>query len=287
LADSPALDLRWRSGTDVDELSQILYAALDDYAPVAIHELESSGGWRVFFRDARQRDEAARYLRTSFVDALPDISPVQVPDEEWARRSQSTLTAIRIGRIVVAPPWDLQVNDDGRDLIVVIDPSTGFGTGHHETTRLCLGLLQELTFERLHVIDVGTGSGVLAIAAASLGAAHVLALDEDPDALRNAAENVAANGVSDRVTLELADLASFHATPADLVLANLTGAVLQRHASPLRTLVARGGALIVSGFSTREAEDVAAAFGDRIERRVEEGDWCALRLRVTDSPPRS
>ncbi|HET7220361.1 MAG TPA: 50S ribosomal protein L11 methyltransferase [Vicinamibacterales bacterium] len=285
MADSPALDLKWRSGRDADELLDVLHFALDDFSPVAIHEHESADGWRVFFRSAEQRDRAAESIATRFARELSEITRVDVEDEGWARRSQANLTAIRVGRIVVAPPWDDAAHLDA--LVVVIDPSTGFGTGHHETTRLCLTLLQALNVDGLRVIDVGTGSGVLAIAAARLGAASALAIDDDPEALRNAEDNVARNGVADVVSLRTADLASFEATPAAIVTANLTGAVLQRCAEQLRALVAPGGALIVSGFNSGEVEAVAQAFGDRVDRQVGEGDWAALLLRVTGSPTRS
>ena len=296
MADAPALDLRWRPGADAITLCEILYAALDGFAPLAIHEHETADGWRVFFRTDELRDRAAESLRSSFAASLTEISSVQVPDEGWARRSQAGLRAVRVGRIVVAPPWDDTAlsathatgNEAARrSLIVVIDPSTGFGTGHHETTRLCLALLQEVDVAGHRAIDVGTGSGVLAIAAAKLGASSVLALDDDPEALRNAAENVTRNDVSGVVVLQTADLASFHSPPASIVTANLTGAALERHADRLRALVSAGGALIVSGFNGGEADDVAAAFGDRVERRIAEGDWAAMLLRLTGSPARS
>ena len=102
------------------------------------------------------------------------------------------------------------------------------------------------------MIDVGTGSGVLAIAAAKLGATAVVAIDEDPDALRNAAENVSRNHVSDVVDVREVDLGSYDGQSADVVVANLTGAVIQKHAERLVQLVAAGGTLIVSGFSTAE-----------------------------------
>ncbi len=158
---------------------------------------------------------------------------------------------------------------------MIIDPSTGFGTGHHETTRLCLALLQDRDLHRLRVVDVGTGSGVLAIAAALLGAASVTAFDEDPEALRNASENVERNGVSLVVNIQEIELASYAAPPADLVLANLTGAVIERNAQSLMQLVAPGGTLIVSGFTHAEVDAVFAALGRAPEKVLTEGAWAA------------
>lgn len=285
MADAPALDLRWRAGQDANDLTDSLSAALDDFGPVAVHEHESGAGWRVFFPSGRQRDDAAASLGARFAGVLVEVQPMDVPDEQWARRSQASLTAIRVGRIVVAPPWD---DTEGLDAVrIVIDPSTGFGTGHHETTRLCLSLLQEIPVAGLRAIDVGTGSGVLAIAAAKLGAAGVLAIDDDPEALRNAEENVLRNGVAPAVELRIADLASFQSEPAPVVTANLTAAVLARYAARLRALVSAGGALIVSGFSPGEADDVARAVAGHVLRRAVEGEWAALLLRATDSPGQS
>ncbi len=203
MASVPALDLFWRSGDDVDILCELLQATLDDFEPVAIHDCVTADGWRVFFRCPDQRNRALDALVSTFGDRLATVHRVDVIDEGWARRSQANLKAIRVGRILVAPPWDATPLPS--DLLVVIDPSTGFGTGHHETTRLCLRLMQE-DGVAAHVIDVGTGSGVLAIAAAKLGAASVTAFDEDPDALRNARENIDRNQVSDRVILQQLEL---------------------------------------------------------------------------------
>jgi ribosomal protein L11 methyltransferase len=294
LADFPALDLRWRPGPEspeLDGLRELIHAVLDEFEPQAIHNHESAEGWRVFFKTPGRRDAAAAALATSLGGRLLTVAGIEVPDEEWARRSQADLTAIRVGRIIVAPPWDeaaapahlpsydlqpvpLSINHSA-DLVIVIDPSTGFGTGHHETTRLCLALIQSVDLAGRQVLDVGTGSGVLAIAAAKLGAAAVVAFDEDPEALRNARENVARNAVATVVDVREADLASFEAESAGLVVANLTGAVIQKYAGHLTRLVQPGGTLIVSGFAVSESADIARALGRRPEREMAEGDWAA------------
>jgi ribosomal protein L11 methyltransferase len=278
---SAAIDLQWRAGSEASLLCDLLHAALDDLEPIAIHEAESGDRWRVFFRSAPARDRAVAHLRASFSNRLTAIVPVDVEDEEWARRSQAGLRAVRVGRLTIAPPWDASSADAGT-LTIVIDPSTGFGTGHHETTRLCLALLQEIDLIGRRVIDVGTGSGVLALAAARLGAAEVVAIDDDPDALRNASENVQFNGAERALSLVHADIAAFSGDPANVVTANLTAAVLTRNAAALAGLVAPNGTLIASGFAPDETEAVTAAFGvsrgESVVRRVEEGAWAAVSI---------
>ena len=256
----PALDVR--------HIPELFEAALIDYDVSAI--TESDEVWRVFFHTAQERDRAASGLRAEF-NGL-SIEPVDVPDEDWAARSQASLRAIQIGRVIVAPPWDAPVT-------IVVQPSMGFGTGHHSTTRLCLSALQQLDMRGLTVIDVGTGSGVLAIAASLLGAANVIAFDDDEDAINSARENLTLNPRA-RVTLQVGDLRESAAANADLVLANLTGALLVSAAGQLRQLTDSGGRLILSGFLAREEREVLQAFAPlAVEHRAQEEEWVCVTLR--------
>ncbi len=281
----------------------MLYAELDAFEPVAILEYPTGDGWQVFFRTAAHRDAAGSALAAEFGNALLELLATDVDDEDWARRSQASLKAIRAGRIVVAPPWDalnhsslipnLSIPDlaipESDPITIIIDPSMGFGTGHHATTRLCLEVLQRAEVAGRRVIDVGTGSGVLALAAWALGASSVLALDNDPDALQNARENIERNGASgaiEVVELDLgagsedennaSDLGSIE--PGDIVLANLTPAVLTRFSSALVGLVSAGGILIASGFGGGELEEIAQALRARSQQVMTEGEWVAVEL---------
>ncbi|HWK11250.1 MAG TPA: 50S ribosomal protein L11 methyltransferase, partial [Vicinamibacterales bacterium] len=222
-------------------------------------------------------DRAAASLREAFPSQILDVIAVDVPDEDWARRSQQNLKPIRAGRLIVAPPWDVPKSGDVP--VIIIEPSTGFGTGHHATTRLCLEMLQRLELRGARVIDVGTGSGVLALAAWKLGAADVVAVDNDPDALENARANFARNGAGPSIDVILDTIHTLRLERADVVLANLTGAALVRHSSELKLLLREGGYLVVSGFAPEDVPVIQTAFRTlhAIDNRVE-GDWAAICL---------
>ena len=246
--------------------TELVQAALTDFDVAAIEET-SAESWRVFFQDSSDRDRAAGALRAGFPGL--SIEAIDVPDEDWAARSQADLRAVQIGRIIVAPPWDAP-------LTIVIQPSMGFGTGHHATTRLCLAALQRIDLAQRTVLDVGTGSGVLAIAASRLGAPDVTGIDDDADAIHAAWENLALNPGA-MVSLIVGDLRSTALRPADVVLANLTGGLLIASAARLKTLTSARGHLVLSGFMTHEERDVLAAFGGfAVAHRDEEEGWvCA------------
>ncbi len=232
--------------------------------------------WRIFFERAEDRDRAKAFIAAE----LPDLSltSLDVPDENWAARSQRSLRAVRVGRFIIAPPWDVPT-DPGDARLIIIEPSTGFGTGHHPTTRLCLSALSELDVRGARVTDLGTGSGVLAMGAALSGAREVLGLDVDADAVRSAEASAALNGLPVAPTFETADFRERMPAPADLVLANLSGGMLTRAGQQIGALVAPAGTLVVSGFDLSDEDAVRAALGDwQEERRFEEDGWVAFAL---------
>jgi ribosomal protein L11 methyltransferase len=278
----PALEIRFTPGTETAvDLRDRLVAGLDDFSPTAIEE--SALAWRVFFDSPASRGDALRWLR-GLADPRATAQSLDVEDDDWARRSQAELQAVRIGRIVVTPPWcEDQARRDAHadDLILVVLPSTGFGTGHHESTRLCLALLERIAVGGRSVLDVGTGSGVLALAAARLGARSVMAVDNDADAIAAARENLALNQVDVPIRLECADFRTLEPARMDILLGNLTGELLRRAATDLVGRVQAGGDAIVSGVLAEEETGVVAAFegaGANVLTTLREDEWVGLHF---------
>jgi ribosomal protein L11 methyltransferase len=180
--------------------------------------------------------------------------------DDWEDRWRQFHRPVRVGSLWIGPPWE---QPDPDALAVVIDPGRAFGTGGHATTRLCLKLLD--AEERGSVVDIGCGSGVLAIAAAKLGFGPVLALDFDPQAVEVAQRNAADNGVA--IGVQLADLMSDEIPEADLALANIAAEAAAALSGRLRAARA-----ITSGYLV---SDDPAIDGYRIERRVQEAGWAA------------
>jgi ribosomal protein L11 methyltransferase len=292
----PALVLR---ASVVDDSEDMVAAVLTDFSPVAIHDLAERplppGGlwdptyppipdppptplhWNVCFNDALERDQAAAAIR----DALPliAIEAVDLPDDDWAARSQATLTMIHAGRFIIAPPWDLPAGDVDAT-VIVIEPSMGFGTGHHATTRMCLRLLSDLDVSDLTVLDLGTGSGVLTMAAALSGARRAVGLDVDVDAIQSAESSARMNTLPDTITFEVSDFRTSPPAAADRVLANLTGGMLTSSGPQIAALVKPGGQMILSGFDHTEVNAVLASFPGFSEvQRLTEDNWIALHLR--------
>jgi ribosomal protein L11 methyltransferase len=272
----PAASPEWQSGKEAHV--ERLLAEIDDTRVTAVDEDPVTGATRFFFANAGSRDEAVEIIRA--IDPAAVAQSVEVSDENWAERSQASITAVRVGSITVAPPWDIP--SDGTE-VVVIQPSMGFGTAHHESTRLCLQLLQEIDLVGKSVLDVGTGSGVLAIAARRHGATIVIAADYDPDAIQSAQENLELNGVEEIALIEL-DLAEPEALGVrrfDVVFANLTGGMLQRFASELASRLCPGGSLITSGVTAEEEAAVVRAFetaGLKVASRLQEKEWIGTRF---------
>lgn len=237
--------------------------------------------WRVFIEDA----ESVAVVESAAREALEFATDLDI--RCWEQTDMSFLTAWReffrptqvSRRILVHPPWDIP---EAAGLVKVeIDPGMAFGTGTHETTRLCLRAIDEaLDLPSAIVLDVGTGSGILGIAAALLGAARVVATENDPVAVAIANENFERNGVSDRCAASLALLEELGET-FDLVVANILPHTLSELHDGLIAAVRPGGTLVLSGILLRERENVLERFSDLgvTPAVTQDGEWCAITYR--------
>ena len=233
---------------------------------------------RAFFPDVAERSAIVTSIDV-YLGALQSLgfaragAPVvaAVADEDWAQAWRAHFAPMAIGhRLLVAPPWETPPDADGR-LVLTLEPGRAFGTGQHGTTAGCLELLETIV-ERARparAIDLGTGSGILAIAAARLGVPMILAIDSDPDAIAAATANVERNGLARRVTCEVGDAAIVAAAAAPLVLANLLAAAHRALAPSYARLVTSGGTLVAGGSLDGEADDVTAVLaGQGFQRQT-------------------
>lgn len=205
-----------------------------------------------------------------------------VADEDWSENWKKYYKPFRIGsHLVVKPTWEPYEAQEG-DQIIELDPGMAFGTGTHETTHMCMQLLEKHLRPGMRVMDVGTGSGILAIAAARLGAREVLAIDIDPNAVKVAKENVALNHVEPQVRVVVGDLCKSEAMPCDLAVANIVADAICMLAGPLTRHLQKGRLLICSGIIREREQDVrdaAAQAGYTLFDRIEMGEWVALALK--------
>jgi ribosomal protein L11 methyltransferase len=230
---------------------------------------------------------AAAAARAAEIAALlPGIDPADVevrasvPETVWTENWRSHFAPVAIGRrLRIVPPWESA--EDPERVTLVINPGGAFGTGRHETTALCLEAIEEHVFPGARVADIGCGSGVLAIAAAKLGAAHVVASDIDPAAVEATRENAEANGVAAKIT------ASESAAPPngqvfDVVVANIYSDTLVALADPMAACLGSAATMVLSGIEASRSAEVESAYLARGLLRKDirtRGEWAALVFR--------
>ncbi len=202
-----------------------------------------------------------------------------VADEDWSENWKKYYKPFRVGeRLVIKPTWEAY-DPKPDDVVVQLDPGMAFGTGTHETTNMCMQLLHTHLKEGMRVMDVGTGSGILAIAAAKLGAGEVLAIDIDPDAVKVANENVTLNETTDTVRVVLGDLVKSEAMPCELAVANIVADAICMLCGPLVRHLEKDGLLICSGIIREREADVQQALAEaqyEVIERINMGEWVAL-----------
>jgi ribosomal protein L11 methyltransferase len=233
-------------------------------------------------RTVEEVTEALGHLQAFDLRPIGEVTTRLVDEADWAEEWKRHFPVLRVGRrLVIRPTWREHTAGDD-DVVLALDPGMAFGTGLHPTTRLCLAALEGLAdrgaLAARRLLDVGCGSGILAIAGVRLGAASALGVDTDPIAIEATAANARRNRIGRRVRAREGSLPTGQ-RPFDVVVANLIASLLVRLAGDLRTEVAPGGTLLASGiFVDREAEvrEAFEAADMRVAGRLAEGDWVAL-----------
>ena len=187
---------------------------------------------------------------------VPEFKLRQIHEDDWAHARKAYYKPEKIGRVVIKPSWEQYLPTED-EVMIALDPGMAFGTGTHPTTRMCVQLLQEEINRPLDMLDLGTGSGILAIIGAKLGARQVVASDIDPVAVKVARENAELNQVSDRVTFFEGDLLKAHTSGQyDLVVANIIADIIVKLIPDLHRVLKPGGHFVASGIIDRRLEEV-------------------------------
>jgi ribosomal protein L11 methyltransferase len=272
---------------DAGEEASALLFELGSTGIITLDETADAITLGAYFDAGTSTDDIKLALEGEFTrigrgDALTNFSVSSVPDEDWMQKWKEGFEPVDIGtRLVIAPSWKLPGDNDGR-LVVQVDPGMAFGTGTHETTRLCLEAIENF-WRGGGLLDVGTGTGILAIAAALLvPGSRVVAIDIDPQAVEVARENLALNGVSKEVDLLEGQPQNHIGRAFDVVVANLTAEVIIALMDDLAGCLAPAGLMILSGILSELAQDVErslAAAGLTVNEQREAGEWSALIAR--------
>ena len=240
----------------------------------------------VYLPAERSVPECIAFLRERFAQSGltsdAKIETVGVNEEDWANSWKAYYKPIKIGeKLVIVPAWEKYEAAEG-ELVVKMDPGMAFGTGTHETTRLVIRMLEKYTKEGCRMLDVGTGSGILAICASRLGAGECRAYDIDPMAVRVANENIKDSGLPN-ITCEVSDLLrqADRSHPYDLICANIVADIIIRMTPDVGAFMHENTVLLASGIIAERAEDVVECFeknGFKIVERLIDNGWCGLAV---------
>lgn len=226
-------------------------------------------------------DEGLKTLLQSFPDWVLQVKGLTVQEEDWATSWKAYFKPVRIGRhFLIKPTWE-EITPHPEDVILELDPGMAFGTGTHATTSLCLEALEEIVKSDMRVFDLGTGSGILAIAAAKLGA-QVEAIDLDSVAVKVARENVELNQVTAQVRVQQGDLGSVLEGQADLVVANIIADIILMLIPDLKRIMKKDGEFLASGIIEHRSSDVEEGLrehGLEVLERKDNSGWVLLRAR--------
>ncbi len=269
--------------SDIDENLKTMYGDLIDEQ--ILNADKTKAAVSIFIPDERNPAEALSHLKTRFseLEIQTSVQVIGVKEEDWAGSWKKYYKPLRIGeRLVVVPAWEKYDEKPG-DLILKMDPGMAFGTGTHETTRLVAMLIEKYVKQDDVCLDLGTGSGILAIAASKLGAKSVNAYDIDPVAVRVAGENVRDNGIENIVCGKSDLFCGVEEKTYDLICANIVADIIIRMLPDVKKYLKSGGILITSGIIDERADEVLKAAEAtplvHLETR-EEKNWCAMVFKM-------
>lgn len=272
----------------IDDLSDIdLKTCYGDLIDETILNADKSHASVSYFvpKDANIADDMAFLRDRLAASGLEDakIELIGLCEEDWANSWKKFYKPFKIGKIVIVPAWEDHRAEEG-EILIKIDPGMAFGTGTHETTRLIIGLLQRYVKPGTSLLDVGTGSGILAICAAKLGAELCRAYDIDPMSVRVANENIRESGLEDKIICERSDLlkqVEMIDGGYDIICANIVADIIIRMAPDVARFMNKNTVLLASGIISERCDDVIQCFeahGFTVKERIEDNGWCALAV---------
>ena len=229
---------------------------------------EEDNQFTIFFADQTWNQDLYLLLLKWFKEVIPDFDESRLvietrQQENWLEKWKQGFKPFKVGkRIVVLPDWE-DYRPAAAEIFLKIAPKMAFGTGHHETTQLCLQAMERYYQPDMRLLDAGTGSGILSIFAAKLGGRQILGIDNDPQAIENARENAELNGVTDHVQFEVRDVQQLASGNFDFIVANINRNVLLKIAGGLVRALAQNGLLALSGILKTDQELVEKTYGQK------------------------
>lgn len=275
------------SGVMIEDYSDVLtslrtvYGELIDEKILRADKTVAFASIYVKSADEAEKDIGFISERLAAAEIKADIGTAELDEEDWSTAWRKFYKPTRIGKnLVIVPSWEKYTASEG-DIVIDMDPGMAFGTGTHETTRLCATLLEENVRRGDYMLDVGSGSGILAICASKLGAGYCAACDIDPVAVRTEKENAAKNGCDiDCFTSDLLSAVKLKdGREYDIVTANIVADIIIRMSGDIAKYIRRGGLLIVSGIISEREDEVRSALsagGFDFQKTLYEKDWCAV-----------
>lgn len=263
--------------TEVDNIQTIYGELIDEKI---LNADRTVGAVSVYIPEERSTEECLAFINAHLGDMYHEVSLIPMQEEDWADSWKKYYKPVRIGhRLMVVPTWE-EYKPDGDDIVLLMDPGMAFGTGTHETTRLCATLLEE-NCHGGKMLDVGTGSGILAIAAAKLGAEEIDAYDIDPVAVKVARDNCDVNGCP-QINCGISDLMKGVNGEYDFICANIVADIIVRMAPDVKKHLKKDGLIAFSGIINTQRDRVLKALcenGLTLCEERNENDWIALLMK--------